>query len=332
MIMPESSPIASKCILVTGGAGAIGCHVVRKLSSAKEVIVVDNLSSGSLNYLPGGNVTPHVFDIRDADKLSAIFREKQIDAVIHLAAQFANQNSVDFPATDLDVNIKGTLALLEQCKEHGSKFIYASSSCVYGQKPGRLSENLSIDDLHTPYAISKYSGELYSKFYATHFSVPTIALRLFNNFGPFEDPGQYRNVIPNFIARALRNEPLVITGTGEETRDFNYVANTAWAFQLATAACFESNHNFELFNVGTGQETTIIDLAKKIKALTNSRSEIEILGVRRNWDNAVSRCADIDSISTRLGYSAQTGLDEGLSKTIDWFRGNEAIWQSDRRN
>lgn len=326
--MPESAAFASKRILVTGGAGAIGCHVVRQLESAQEIVVVDNLSSGILTSLPGGNVSSHVFDIRDTDKLDSIFQDGQIDVVVHLAAHFANQNSVEFPITDLDVNVKGTLEILKQCRAHGSVFIYASSSCVYGQKPGKLSEDLPIDDLHTPYAISKYGGELYTKFYATHFGVPSLSLRFFNNFGPNEGPGQYRNVIPNFIARALRGEPLVITGSGEETRDFNYVENTARAVSLATQDRLSGNNDYNVFNVGTGKTTTILALAEKIKSLTNSASEVQILGERRSWDHAISRCANIDAISNSLGYEVRIGLDEGLSQTVSWFQDNPSVWRS----
>ncbi len=323
----ESAALKSKRILVTGGAGAIGSHVIAQLEAAQEIVVVDNLSSGNLANIQANNVSFHVFDIRDTDKLDAVFRNGQIDAVVHLAAHFANQNSVDFPFTDLDVNVRGTLELLKRCQEHDSVFVYASSSCVYGQKPGKLSESLPIDDLHTPYAISKYSGELYTKFYATHFGVPSIALRFFNNFGPNEGPGQYRNVIPNFIAHALRGEPLVITGTGEETRDFNYAANTARAVSLAVENRLGGNKEYKIFNVGTGKTTTILSLAEKIKSLSQSQSEIKVLGERRSWDHATARCADIDAISDDLGYNVQIDLDEGLSHTVNWFRDNPTIWQ-----
>lgn len=328
MNIPKVASFSSKRIMVTGGAGAIGCHVVRQLASAQEVIVVDNLSSGILANLPEGNVSLHVFDIRDTDKLDAIFQNSKIDAVVHLAAHFANQNSVEFPVTDLDVNVRGTLEILQRCRTYGSAFIYASSSCVYGQKPGKLSEDLPIDDLHTPYAISKYGGELYTKFYATHFGVPSLSLRFFNNFGPHEGPGRYRNVIPNFVARALRGEPLVITGTGEETRDFNYVENTARAVSLSVQNRLNGNTDYNVFNVGTGTTTTIHTLAEKVKRLTNSVSEIQILGERRSWDHAVSRCANVDAISDNLGYEVRVELDEGLSQTVRWFQDNPSVWQS----
>lgn len=327
MTKSNRSSSTSKHIVVTGGAGAIGCHVVRQLAVNYKVTVVDNLSSGSLAYLPEENVTPLVFDIRDNDKLEALFRDTKVHAVVHLAAHFANQNSVDFPITDLDVNISGTLALLKLCHAHETKFIYASSSCVYGQKLGQLSENLPIDDLHTPYAISKYGGELYTKFYAEHFGMSSLVLRFFNNFGPYENPGRYRNVIPNFIARALQGEPLMITGTGEETRDFNYVENTAHAVELALEECLQKNISFDVFNVGTGQETTILEIAEKVKALTGSISEIQIAGQRRSWDHTVSRCADISAISSRLGYQPRIGLNDGLSNTVTWFEKNPKIWQ-----
>lgn len=324
--MSIQNHLSSATILVTGGAGAIGSHVVHKLSSSNEVIVIDNMSSGSSSFLPKRNVQLHIFDIRDTEKLNALFKSTKIDLVIHLAAHFANQNSVDFPSTDLNVNILGTLALLELCRDYGCKFVYASSSCVYGQKTGQLSESALVDDLHTPYAISKYSAELYTKFYSDHYSVPCISLRFFNSFGPYEKPGPYRNVIPNFIAKALRGEKLVITGTGNETRDFTYVENTVNAILLAADTCLRKYTNYNVFNVGTGQYTKILDLAEKIKGLTDSNSEIEITGQRRNWDHTKSRCANIDAVSQSLGYKVNVSIDEGLSRTVSWFKDNPTVW------
>lgn len=317
-----------KNIIVTGGAGAIGCHVVRQLSLAHKVTIIDNLSSGSLGHLPRGDIRTLVFDIRDTEKLDTIFQNDNIDVVIHLAAHFANQSSVEFPITDMNVNINGTVELLKRCHAHQANFIYASSSCVYGQKVGALHEKLPIDDLHTPYAISKYGGELYTKFYAKHFGVPSIVLRFFNNFGPYEGPGKYRNVIPNFISSALQGKPLVITGTGQETRDFNYVENTAHAVSLATESCVHDDQAYDVYNVGTGQETTILEIAEKIIALTKSASDIVFDGKRRSWDQTTSRCADISAISNRLGYKVRVDVDEGLQRTVKWFMDNPLIWSS----
>jgi nucleoside-diphosphate-sugar epimerase len=212
----------SKEILITGGAGAIGSVLVRQLLPDHKITIVDNLSSGERANVESLDVELAVVDIRDLDKLASIFAEKTFDIVIHLAAHFANQNSVDFPATDLSVNLAGTLNLLELCRESRPRFVYASSSCVYGAKSGPLHESLPIDDLHTPYAITKYTGELYCRFYAHHYGIESIALRFFNNYGPFDPPGKYRNAVPNFVLKALRGEDIVITGTGDETRDFCY--------------------------------------------------------------------------------------------------------------
>lgn len=168
---------------MTGGAGAIGSVLVRKLVAENEVTILDNLSSGRRSNVEGLPVHLIVADIRDIDKLAAVFEETPFDIVFHLAAHFANQNSVDFPTSDLSVNGMGMLNLLEMCRKKRPRFVYASSSCVYGDKSGPLHENLQIDDLHTPYAISKYSGELYCRFYATHYKIETVVLRFFNNYG-----------------------------------------------------------------------------------------------------------------------------------------------------
>lgn len=317
------SNVKNKTILITGGAGAIGCHIVRRLALDNNVIVLDNLSSGHLEFLHQPDIECVIADIRDIDKLDGVFESHQIDVVIHLAAHFANQNSVEFPLTDANVNIVGTLNLLQRCQKHGTAFVYASSSCVYGQKTGALSEDMVVDDLHTPYALSKYGGELYTKLYAEHFGVRAISLRFFNSFGPYEMPGRYRNVIPNFVSRALKGEPLVITGTGAETRDFNYVENTASAIHAATLGVLSDRKTYAVYNVGTGIETTVLEMAQKVIALCGDRSKLEILGARRDWDQTTSRCANIQAIQKDLQYSPQIDFDMGLEKTVDWLSKQE---------
>ncbi|MGI9460606.1 MAG: NAD-dependent epimerase/dehydratase family protein [Pirellulales bacterium] len=318
----SDTPTQSKSILVTGGAGAIGSTVVRRLSKNNLVVVVDNLSSGSRSNIADVPCELVVADIRDNEKVASIFNANSFDVVIHLAAHFANQNSVDFPTSDLSVNIQGTLNVLEQCRHKKPRLIYASSSCVYGKRSGPMKEDLPIDDLHTPYAISKYSAEKYCEFYANHYGFEAISLRFFNSYGPYDPPGPYRNVIPNFIVKALNGDELCITGTGEETRDFNYCQNTVDAVCRTADHIFSDQYLYRVFNVGTGHETKIIDLAQRIVWLTGDKSKITICGKRRDWDKTMNRCADISKITTELNYVPRITLDEGLPKTIEWIKDN----------
>lgn len=309
--------LKNKKVLITGGAGAIGTILTKELEKENMVYIVDNLSSGQWENLNDIRCTFINADIRDNDKLKKIFCKKY-DIVIHLAAHFANQNSVDFPFSDMGVNISGTLNILEMCRKQKSRFIFASSSCVYGDREEVLNERMAIKDLHTPYAISKFSGELYTKFYIKHYGVEGVILRFFNNYGPYDLPGEYRNVIPNFILKAIRNEELIITGSGNETRDFNYCSNTVSG--IINSACIDYKDIYEnpIFNIGSGVETKISEIANLIKSLTNSKSEI-IIKERRKWDQTTKRCADIEKAKKYLKYEPKVELKDGLKRTLDWF-------------
>lgn len=207
-----------KTILVTGGAGAIGSNLCRRLAElGAKVIILDDLSSGvswNVPSLPG--VLFIEGDILDEVKLKRIFFERP-QIVFHLAAFFANQNSVDHPERYLLVNGMGTLRLLEYSVLTGvDRFIYASSGCsIYGnESPLPLREEFMSMHLSTPYQITKMLGELYCNFFYHHYGLKVVKPRFFNSYGPGEVPGQYRNVIPNFIYWAMKGLPLPITGTG----------------------------------------------------------------------------------------------------------------------
>ena len=213
-----------KKVLVTGGAGAIGSNLTKALVElGAQVIVVDDLSSGQIWNVPSSpNVLFVKGDILDEVILKRVFFERP-QIVFHLAAFFANQNSVDHPERDLMVNGMGTLRMLEYSVfNRVERFVYASSGCaIYGSDmPLPLKEDFVTMHLSTPYQITKMLGELYCNFFHHHYELPVVKPRFFNSYGPGEVPGQYRNVIPNFIYWAIKGLPLPITGTGEETRDF----------------------------------------------------------------------------------------------------------------
>ena len=312
-----------KIVLVTGGAGAIGSNLTRALAKAgaKMVIVLDNLSAGykwNVPSLPNimfveGNIT------NDTD-LKRVFNEKP-EIVFHLAAFFANQNSVDYPEKDLWVNGFGTLKLLEYSRLTGVKrFIYASSGCsIYGSSaPLPLKEEFMSMNLSTPYQITKMLGELYCNFFYNHYGLPVVKTRFFNSYGPGEVPGQYRNVIPNFIYWAMKGLPLPITGTGEETRDFTYVMDLVNG--LLRAGYYEQAIGQE-FNLASGKETRIIDLANMINEAVGNTAGVKYVS-RRRWDTKSRLLASIEKAKELVGYEPKTEFKEGLTNTIDWFKEN----------
>lgn len=311
-----------KVVLVTGGAGAIGSNLTRALAElGAQVIIIDDLSSGvrwNIPSLPG--VLFVEGDILDEVKLKRVFFERP-QIVFHLAAFFANQNSVDHPERDLMVNGLGTLRLLEYSVfTNVERFIYASSGCsIYGsESPLPLREEFVSMHLSTPYQITKMLGELYCNFFYNHYGFKVVKPRFFNSYGPGEVPGQYRNVIPNFIYWAMKGLPLPITGTGEETRDFTYVGDIVDG--LLRAGVMESAIGQE-FNLASGKETRIIDLAHMINEMTGNKAGIRF-AQRRRWDTKSRLLASIDKARALIGYEPRTPFEIGIQNTIQWFRDN----------
>lgn len=311
--------MSSNIILVTGGAGAIGSSLVHTLCKTRKnrVIVIDDLSSGYLENLPQSpNLEFINASILDVNALNEVFRNK-ISQVFHLAANFANQNSVDFPEKDLQTNGLGTLRLLEYCHAHKIKrFVYSSSSCVYGNRNERLSESCKEYSLDTPYAITKLLGERYVNYFHDHHKLPTVIVRYFNTYGPGEFPGKYRNVIPNFFFRSMQKMPLIITGTGKETRDFNYISNSVEGTLLAARSPKSVG---KTYNLASGIETPIATLARMINEITRNPVPIQFTE-KRSWDSITKRLADIRLPKKDLGYNPKVFLKEGLQKTYLWLK------------
>jgi nucleoside-diphosphate-sugar epimerase len=316
------SAYRGKTVLVTGGAGAIGSNLTRSLADlGATVIILDDLSSAERWNVP---LLPGILfvegDVVDEVKLKRVFFERP-QIVFHLAAFFANQNSVDHPERDLMVNGMGTLRLLEYSVFTGvDRFMYASSGCsIYGsQAPLPLREEFTSLHLSTPYQITKMLGELYGNFFHHHYGLKVVKPRFFNSYGPGEIPGQYRNVIPNFIYWAMKGQPLRITGTGEETRDFTYVGDIVDG--LLRAGVLDCAVGAE-FNLASGEETRIIDLARMINEATGNTAGIEF-ATRRKWDTKSRLLASIDRAGSLLGYRPRTDFETGLGNTVRWFRDN----------
>ena len=310
-----------KTVLVTGGAGAIGSNLTKALAAAgaKCVIVLDNFSSSYKWNIPDyPNVMLVEGDVSDEITLKRVFFEKPI-VVFHLAAFFANQNSIDYPDRDINTNGIGTLKMLQYSTMAGvERFVYASSGCsIYGSDaPLPLKEDFISMNLSTPYQITKMLGELYCNFFFNHYGTPVVKARFFNSYGPGEVPGQYRNVIPNFVYWAMKGQTLPITGTGEETRDFTFVQDLVDG--LLRSGYYEQAIG-QQYNLASSVETRIIDLANMINDLTGNEAGIKSAS-RRKWDTKSRLWASIEQASEIIGYSPKTNFEEGLEKTVEWFR------------
>ena len=226
--MNEYNEFQDKKILVTGGAGCVGSNLTKKFAdlNAEKIIILDNLSSAyEWNIAERDNIEFIKGDILDDAVLKRVFKQKP-DYVYHLAAHFANQNSVDNPEKDLMVNGIGILKVLQYAQLTGvERFVYSSSGCgVYGLDSKMPFEEHDISiSLHTPYQVTKLLGELYTNYFHNLYGMPIVNARFFNVFGPGEVPGRYRNVIPNFFYWSKNGQALPITGDGSETRDWTFV-------------------------------------------------------------------------------------------------------------
>jgi len=313
-----------KRILVTGGAGFIGSNLVKKLLqyNIEKIIIIDNLSSGSAWLLPESEkIKLYTGSILNDEVLRRAFSEKP-DIVYHLAAHFANQNSIDHPETDLLVNGLGTLKVFEYSHIAGvERVVFAGSGCsVYGHDAPLPYREDMPPTLHydTPYQIHKLLGELYAYWMYDYYGLSITVVRYFNVYGPGEVPGKYRNVIPNFIYWAMKRKPLPITGTGEETRDFTYVEDAVDATLRATVV---KEAIGEAFNIASGKEVKIIELAKMINELTGNPAGV-VFKPRRDWDRSIRRRASIEKARKILGYEPKVEFKEGLRRTVQWFKEN----------
>jgi len=252
--------------------------------------------------------------------LKRVFKDKP-DYVFHLAAHFANQNSVDQPEMDLMVNGMGILKVLQYSHlVNVKRFVYSSSGCgVYGldSKMPFKEHDVSIS-LHTPYQVTKLLGELYTNYFQNLYGLPIVNARFFNVFGPGEVPGKYRNVIPNFLYWAMNGQSLPITGDGGETRDWTYVDDI---INGLLSMGINDDAIGKAINLGSGKETRVIDMAKMVNDLTNNKAGIRYIE-RRNWDAKNRLLSSIDKAQKLLDYRPRTEFKVGLKKVHNWFKDN----------
>jgi len=316
-------------ILVTGGAGYIGSHLVDRLMAEEHhVYVIDSLFTGKV-----ANIAHHLgherFTFVNEDILHRETMEwlvQQVDLIYHLAAVVGVRHVIDNPLKGIMTNVRGTERVLEMAYKYWRKVIIASSSEVYGksERAPLAEEDGSILGPTTvgrwSYALAKAIDEHLAFTYHSR-GLPTAIIRYFNSYGPRLDPGGYGSVIAKFIGQALSGEPLTVFDDGRQTRCFTYVDDTVHGTVLAATL---PQAEGLAFNIGSNRETSVLELAHLIISLTDSSSEIQNISYKDaygpGFEETRRRVPDVRRAAEVLGFEAQVSLGEGLRRTIDWFR------------
>jgi UDP-glucose 4-epimerase len=328
-------------VLVSGGAGFVGSNLDKLLlrEGAERVHIVDNLLSAERSNVPGD---PRVLfseaSIADPALLAGL--KNEYDYVFHLSTYHGNQSSIHDPLADHENNTLTTLRLYERLKDFGrlKKVVYSAAGCSVAEKTfgtAAATEETDVVSLwmDSPYSMSKVFGEFYSTYYFKQHRLPTVRARFQNVYGPGEILGAgrwrgtpatvWRNVTPTFIWKALQGEPLPLENEGVATRDFIYVEDIA----RGLAACALRGTPGDVYNLASGAETAIRDLAEKIIALTGSRGGVQLLA-KRAWDSSGKRYGSPAKAEREVGFRAQVALDEGLKRTVSWTQANAFLIRS----
>jgi UDP-glucose 4-epimerase len=316
----------SEKYLVTGGAGFIGSHLVRRLvAEGKTVRVVDNLSTGQVSRLADLMTAIEFIEGDLANERVSQEAVKDIDCVLHQAAVPSVQRSVQDPVGTNRANITATLNLLESCRRAGvRRLIYAASSSAYGDTeilPKH--EDMPAKPL-SPYALQKFVGEQYCKLYHELYGLETVSLRYFNVFGQGQDPhSEYSAVIPKFITGLLANQPITIFGDGEQSRDFTYIDNVVEANLLALNAPAAAG---KMCNIGCGERITLNQLIQILEKITDAKARVEY-AVAKPGDVRHS-LADIGRAQAILQYQPKISVEEGLRRTVAAYQSEVAAHRS----
>ncbi len=308
-------------VLVTGGAGFIGSHLVDfLLEKNHEVIAIDNLSTGWLKNLEkaqkNSNFSFHNIDIRDKDQLIPLF--ENVDWVFHLAALADIVPSIEKPREYFETNVDGTFNVLEASKKAKVKrFIYAASSSCYGiPEICPTPERAEISPQY-PYALTKYLGEELVMHFEKLYKIPSVSLRFFNVYGPrSRTTGTYGAVFGVFLAQKLNNKPFTVVGDGTQTRDFTYVSDVVEAIYTAAASAITG----EIFNVGSSDHYSVNKLTNLLKG--------EVVNIPKRPGEPETTFADISKIHKNLGWSAKVSFEDGVSKLLDHIEDfkNAPVW------
>lgn len=304
--------ISGRSVLVTGGAGFIGGHLVESLLPANEVAVLDHLSTGTRRDVPAG-ATIIEGDVRDSDALARAV--SGVDIVFHLAAMVDVGTSVDRPFVCHETNAGATVALLEQARRADTRVVFASSAAIYGHPRTLPISEREPKCPQSPYGIAKLAADFHVRRYNALYELPTVALRFFNVYGPPGVGGRANGVISSFLEQARDGGPIRVHGDGDQTRDFVHVADVVRALHRAAV----TDHTGEAFNVGTGDGTSIRDLAETVRQVVTRDVSIAHASAR-DGDVTHSR-ADTEKARTTLGFEASIPLAAGLRSTAAASRG-----------
>jgi nucleoside-diphosphate-sugar epimerase len=322
-------------ILVVGGAGFVGGNVVREAldQGAARLVVVDNFLSSERENVPrDSRVALLEGSIADDAVLAELGDE--FDYVFHLATYHGNQSSIADPLADHDNNLLTTLRLYEHVKDFGRlrKLVYAASGCTLAEPTFEDARAVTEDgpvplDLDSPYQISKVVGEFYSVYYHRRHGLPTVRARFQNVYGPGEILGAgrwrgtpatvWRNVVPTFVYRAVKRLPLELESGGTASRDFVYVGDVVRGLVL----CAERGAPGDVYNLASGVETTILELAELVDRLTGNTTP-PVAAPARDWDRSGKRFGSTDKARLELGFAAGVPLEDGLRATTEWTRAN----------
>jgi UDP-glucose 4-epimerase len=303
-------------VLVTGGCGFIGANLVRFLRERTpwRVRVIDNLQTGDPDHVSGDLAEVVEGNVADPTELEPAL--EGIDAVIHLASTTGVVPSVEDPVWDFEGNALPTFRLLDACRRRDiARVVFASSGATLGEAPPPVNEEVLPRPL-SPYGAGKLAGEAYCQAFAGSYGMQTAALRFSNVYGPFS-LRKKGNAVPNFIRRCLSNEPMVVYGDGMQTRDFIYVEDLCDCIHRAAIA---EGIGGEVFQVAMGAETSILDLAELVRKVTGAESEI--LFEPKRAGEIYKSWADISKARRALSFDPQIDLEEGITRTVDWYREN----------
>ncbi|MBA3833533.1 MAG: GDP-mannose 4,6-dehydratase [Chthoniobacterales bacterium] len=312
-------------ILVTGGAGFIGSHLVEKLlGEGHEVTILDDFNDFYDPTIKRRNIAAvaekiavHEVDLRDGDEVRGVFERGEFDVVIHLAARAGVRPSIGNPQLFYDTNVNGTLHLLEAARAVGLKcFIFGSSSSVYGLATAPFSEDLHLTQTLSPYAATKIAGEFLCSTYSHLYQMRVVALRFFTVYGPRQRPDL---AIHQFTRRIWNGKPIDQFGDGTTQRDYTYVDDIV---QGVVASLGYDGPLFDVFNLGENQTIELKDLIAAIEAALGRRAKINYLPEQPG--DVPRTCADISKAQRLLGYRPVTSLATGLPRFIEWFHQNRA--------